>query len=119
MDQAWTLVPLTLPEPSCASDAAVSIADVTTCCGTAAKAGTRDPWEVGIPSQTCFVAGVIILPIFKNRVYVYTQRTGAAVCVVLREIALVASLALTLPVFHACGSASPFRARCCRINQNG
>ncbi len=88
MDQAWTLVPLTLPEPSCASDAAVSIADVSTCCGTAAKAGTRDPWEVGIPSQTCFVAGVIILPILKNRVCVYTQRTGAAV---LREIALVAS----------------------------
>ncbi len=53
-----------------------------------------------------------LFPDIKERAY--AQRTGAAVRESLRRDR---PGGLTPPAFHACGSASPFRACCCLRNQ--
>ena len=53
--------------------------------------------------------------IFQNSVCACSKRTGTAA----RESLLRDhSDGLTSPALHACGSASPFRARCCHRNKN-
>jgi hypothetical protein len=51
---------------------------------------------------------------YADRVCARTQRTGAAARESLRRDR---PGGLTSPALHACGSASPFRARCCHRNQ--
>jgi hypothetical protein len=57
--------------------------------------------------------GWLIYQYFQNRVFAYAQWTGAVTRESLRRDRLDG---LTSPAFHACGSASPFRARFCHRN---
>ncbi len=52
---------------------------------------------------------------YAGRVCARTERTGAAARESLRRDR---RGGLTSPAFHTCGSASPFRARCCRESRN-
>ena len=52
---------------------------------------------------------------YAGRVCARTQRTDAAARESLQQDRPVG---LTLPVFHACGSANPFCARCCHSRRN-